>query len=115
MIRVDFHEVFLHLSSTIINLAQMRASLVESSSISHQLSRKISACSKSMRAHEALFTQVIFVAQLDAIFAVFLVPSTFKYVRNFGDIAAPKSQVVYRRDFEVATKNFIHLRDKNRL
>ena len=33
------------------------------------------------------------------------VASSFKHVRNFGDIAATNSQVVYTRDFKVATQS----------
>ena len=68
---------------------------------------------------KALFTQAILVTQLDAIFVVLWITSSFKHVRNFGDIAATKTQVVYMCDFWSCTsegdKNCIELRDKNRL
>ena len=50
-------------------------------------------------------TQAIFVAQLNAIFVALWVASSFKHVWEFGDIAATKAQVVYKRDFEVTTQN----------
>ena len=55
--------------------------------------------------YSAPFTQAIFVARLDAIFVALCVASSFKRVRNFGDIAATKSQVVYTGDFEVAIQS----------
>ena len=47
----------------------------------------------------------MFIAQLDAIFIALCVASSFEHVRNLGDIAATKSQVVYTRDLEVAIQN----------
>ena len=53
------------------------------------------SCRVKARLHGQFF---LFVAQLDAIFVARRVASSFKYVRNFGDIAATKSQVVYTRE-----------------
>ena len=47
----------------------------------------------------------VLIEQLDAIFIALGVASSFKHVRNFGDIAATKSKAVYMRDFEVATQS----------
>ena len=53
----------------------------------------------------ALLTEVIFVAQLDAIYVGLWVALSFKQVRNFGQIAATKWQAVYMCNFEVATQS----------
>ena len=67
--------------------------------VSHQYGDISHASLLNIRSHKAPFTQVIFVAQLDAIFVVLGVTSSFKHDQNLGDIAATKSQVVYTRDF----------------
>ena len=50
---------------------------------------------------KALFTQAIFVVQVNEIFVVPWAESSFKHVQILGDIAATKSQVVYKCPFEV--------------